>query len=88
MGVVFHICSAGACTYYLLCAQLPHDTTSPSIAFASSLNSHPRLLLERDPDLPPDLCAAIDRALSREPSDRFSSAQQMRQALLKFTEEF
>jgi len=80
------IYSAGACAYYLLCGKLPHDTTTPSIAFASTLNSRPRPLQERDPDLPSELCAAVDRALSPEPSDRFSSAQHMRQALLKFTE--
>jgi serine/threonine-protein kinase len=81
------IYSAGACVYRLLSGKLAHDVTTASVAYSSILNSRPRPFAESAPDLPPDLCAAVDRALSREPLDRFSSAQHMRQALLKFTEE-
>ena len=79
--------SAGACLYSLLSGKLPHDVTIASVAYSSILNLAPAPLRSSPPDLPPDLCAAVDRALSREPLDRFSSAQHMRQALLKFTEE-
>lgn len=33
------------------------------------------------PDAPPDLAAAVDRALAKEPSDRWPSAAEMARAL-------
>lgn len=36
-------------------------------------------LQRRRPDLPADFCEAVDRALSREPADRFASAAAMRE---------
>jgi serine/threonine-protein kinase len=81
------IYSAGACVYHLLSGKLAHDVTTASVAYTSILNNRARPLAESAPDLPPDLCAAVDRALSRDPLERFSSAQHMRQALVKFAEE-
>ena len=80
------IYSAGACLYHLLCGELPFEVTDTASSIALILNSRPRPLRERAGDVPPELSAAVDRAMAREPGDRFSSAQHMRAALMKFTE--
>ena len=48
------------------------------------LNTSPISLAERAPDLPLELARAVDRALAREPSERYSSAEHMRKALQQF----
>ena len=46
------------------------------------LTEDPVPLAERRPDLPAELTAAVHRALSREPSERFPDVRAFRQALL------
>jgi serine/threonine-protein kinase len=40
-------------------------------------------VLQRNPNVPPALAAAIERALAKEPAHRWPSAAAMRQALLQ-----
>lgn len=77
--------AAGACLYYYLCGKLPHSTVSGPSAIAGVLNQPPIPLADQAADIPAELASAVDRALARNASDRYSSAAHMRECLLKFT---
>src|SRR5207247_8556616 len=79
------IYAAGACLYYLLSRRLPYDTTDVRSTIALVLNSSPQPLAQHAPDVPAELATIVHTAMAREPDHRFASADQMRQALLKFT---
>lgn len=51
--------------------------------FAMVLNDDPVPILQRRPDLPRKLAAAIHRALAREPADRFPDVKAFRKALVE-----
>jgi len=78
------IYGVGACLYSYLAGHGPHDLESGASAVARILNTSPLPLAERAPDLPLELARAVDRALAREPSERYSSAEHMRKALQQF----
>jgi serine/threonine-protein kinase len=80
------IYAVGACLYRFLSGTLPIEVKDGSNGIAQLLNSVPVPLAERCRDVPLDLAALVDRALAREPGDRFSSAEHMRKNLLKFLE--
>jgi len=79
------IYAAGVCLYYLLSYRLPFDMADAKSAIGLILNAKPIPIFEQVKDIPPDLAAIIDRALAREPADRFASAKEMRETLLPFT---
>jgi serine/threonine-protein kinase len=67
--------------FQLLTAQLPFRSDSmPGLMAAIATQPHPPLRTVR-PELPASLGAAIDRALEKEPGERFESAATMAQAL-------
>jgi len=75
------IYSTGVCLYYFLCKTLPSEPDGDEDDGGSF---YARPLIKRAPDVPQELAIAVDRAIAFEPSGRFSSAEHMRQALLKF----
>jgi serine/threonine-protein kinase len=80
------IYAAGACLYYFLSGTLPVASVEGTKSIALLLNRPAVPLAERAPDVPTPLARAVDRALAREPADRFSSAEHMRRVLQPFTE--
>jgi serine/threonine-protein kinase len=77
--------STAATLYALLTGNTPYELPKKSAAqLVVILQSQPVDIRHRRPDLPPHLCDIIQRALSREPGDRFASAAQMRQELAPF----
>jgi serine/threonine-protein kinase len=78
------IYSAGACLYKYLSDKSPHEGAKGASIIGLILNESPRPVIEVAPDVPLELSRLIDRALARDPADRFPSAEAMRQALVKF----
>lgn len=78
------IYSCGATLYMLLTGKTPHELPEESNALARVLNTRPVPLLQRNTQLPAELGVVVERSLARDPADRFKSAAQMRQALLRF----
>ena len=79
------IFSLGAMLYRLLAGKGHHDLSGNRSPFAVVLEDTPVPLRSVCPDLPEPLTSAIDRALAREPNDRFHTAEDMHRALLPFT---
>ncbi|HEX2248931.1 MAG TPA: protein kinase [Gemmatimonadales bacterium] len=60
--------------HQILTGKPPFDGSSHSILYKHVFEPPPRIFDVR-PDVPPDLCAALDRALSKEPDRRFPSME-------------
>jgi eukaryotic-like serine/threonine-protein kinase len=79
--------SVGVTLYMMLTGRHVYD-------FPNSLNRQVLMILQENPvplksrrsDIPQGLANIVHRALARNPGDRFSDAQSMRQALLPFSE--
>lgn len=80
------IYSVGATLYRLLSGQLPYD-------FPELFHSRVRVLLQHDPvplrervpKLPKELCEIVDRCLRRKPSERWPTAEALRDALTPYS---
>jgi serine/threonine-protein kinase len=73
--------SLGVVFYELLSGRKPFDADSlPSVLF-QVLNEAPEPVRDRVPGLPVGLAAVLDRALAKEPAQRFAHAGEMREAL-------
>jgi serine/threonine-protein kinase len=66
--------------HQILTGKQPFDGSSHSILYKHVFEPPPRIFEVR-PDAPADLCAALDRALSKEPEKRFASMEQFASAL-------
>jgi eukaryotic-like serine/threonine-protein kinase len=73
--------SMAATVYYLLTGQYPRDFGEGRDPLAVILRGGVVPLRQRDPSLPPDLAAVIDRALDDEPARRFPTAREFAVAL-------
>jgi serine/threonine-protein kinase len=74
--------SLGVVTYQLVSGRLPYEATSLTELALMQQREAPPLLSELVDNVPPQLAAAVDRALALEPRDRFASAEEMRAALV------
>jgi hypothetical protein len=73
--------SMAATLYYLLTGQYARDFAAHSDPLAVILRGGVVPLRQRDPSVPQDLAAVIDRALDDEPSRRFPTARELVAAL-------
>lgn len=73
----------GAVLYSLLALQPPYTGTPPAILHALATRD-PVALLRRDPNLPRDLVAIVEKSMSRRSRDRYTSAVEMEQDLRAF----
>jgi eukaryotic-like serine/threonine-protein kinase len=71
----------GVLLYELLAGERPFSGKSSLAIARKHLEEPPPPLVERRPDLPPALIALVDRALAKDPADRFADAAAMRAAL-------
>jgi len=74
--------SLGLVAYLALAGELPFRGGSPMAQIAQRATLDVPPLLDRAPDVPERLAAAIDRALNRSPSRRWPTAEAFRQALV------
>ncbi len=80
--------SAGVLLYHLLTNELPYPKASTYEQIVVAISMHPRIgISERMPELPPGLARVIDRAVSCEPSERYQSAGDFMNALLRSLQE-
>lgn len=76
--------AVAATLYYLLTAQYIFNFPQENYRqFSILLRQQPIPILERRPDLPAAIASAIHKALARNPSQRFDSVGQFRQALVQ-----
>jgi len=66
--------------HQILTGKQPFDGSSHSILYKHVFEPPPRIFVDR-PDAPADLCAALDRALSKEPERRFTSMEEFAAAM-------
>jgi eukaryotic-like serine/threonine-protein kinase len=66
--------------HQILTGKQPFDGSSHSILYKHVFEAPPRIF-EARPDAPADLCAALDRALSKEPERRFASMEEFAAAI-------
>jgi eukaryotic-like serine/threonine-protein kinase len=71
----------GVVTYQALSGRLPYEAQSLTELALKQQREAPALLNHLNPDVTPQLAAAVDRALALDPRDRFASAEEMREAL-------
>src|SRR3954468_9830307 len=67
--------------YEMLSGMLPFEGATARAIMAARLTAAPRPLRAVRPDVPPELAAAVDRALAHEPARRFSTAAEFRDAI-------
>ena len=75
------IYSLGLVGYELFAGSAPFTGSSPMAVLTKQLTEAPPPLVLRRPDLPPEVSATIDRALSKQPADRWATAEEFARAL-------
>jgi hypothetical protein len=71
----------GVVGHQLLTGKQPFDGSSHSILYKQVFEAPPRIFESRA-DAPADLCAALDRALAKEPDRRFPSMEEFASAVM------
>ncbi len=75
--------SLGVVLYELSTGRVPFDAESPVSVALKQVNEDPIPPRQINPDIPPSLEAVILRAMSKSPSERYSSAEEMRRDLTR-----
>jgi non-specific serine/threonine protein kinase len=78
--------AAGVVLYEMLTANLPFPGTTPYAVFDSILHTPPRALTSYRSDLPEPFRRLVDRALTKDPVERFQDAAQFIAALEPFSQ--
>ena len=74
--------AVGATLFRLLTGQFVHPAKNDDELMLMAASATPRSLASVAPELPPGVCALVDRALAPDPAERWSSALEMQRALL------
>jgi serine/threonine-protein kinase len=75
------IYSLGVVAYQMLTGRVPFTAGNSMALLLKHVGERPRPIAELRPDVPPTLRDAIERALSKEPDDRWPTAGALRDAL-------
>ena len=73
--------SVGACLYYMLTARLPFDAEDPTSTISMVLTQDPKRPREIDAKIPESLELVVQRAMAKEPDERYSSMLDLDAAL-------
>ncbi len=73
--------SLGAMVYEMLVGEPPHLGNSVQAIIAKILTSEPELVTAQRPTIPPNVAAAVHKALAKHPADRFATAAEFAEAL-------
>jgi len=76
------IYSLGVVAYQLLSGRLPYEAQTLTELVLKQQREAPPLLDQLNPEVTPELAAAVDRALALDPSDRYATAEELRETLL------
>ncbi len=71
----------GCLTYEMLVGEPPFTGATPQAVLAGHLTRAPTPIAERRPEVPPGLARVVERALAKDPADRFATAEEMVAAL-------
>ena len=75
------IYSLGLVAYEMFAGSAPFTGSSPMAVLTKQLTEAPPPLALRRPDLPAEITGAIDRALSKQPGDRWATAEEFARAI-------
>ena len=78
------IYSVGVMLYEMLSGQLPFDGTGAVSIAIMQISEKPRPLAEVAPNVPEGLRQITEKAMSKEPDDRYQSAREMLDAITEF----
>jgi serine/threonine protein kinase len=70
------IYSLGVVAYEMLTARVPFKGNTPGATIVAQISEPLPPAHEVNPDLPPAVAAVLDKALSKDPNDRYESAQE------------
>jgi serine/threonine-protein kinase len=76
--------SLGIVLYEALSGSLPFNAITPESLARMHLDSYPHPIREYLPDIPPTLEQIVDKVLSKEPSARYRTADQLGRVLMRF----
>lgn len=74
----------GSILYYMLSGSTPYDAEDGQSLIDCLLTGPPPPVIEREANIPPDLLAIIDKAMERNPADRYPSAKELAADLKRF----
>jgi len=75
------IFSCGVVLYELLSGRKPFEADQPTATIVKILHDPPRAIETLVPDLPAQLVAAVNRALAKDPADRYATAGELSKEL-------
>lgn len=81
------IFSFGVLAYELLSSRKPFQNDNLFLLLEQIVKTEPTPLAELAPDLPPSLVALVERAMRKNPDDRFPSTRDLRNALVAVQQE-
>jgi tetratricopeptide (TPR) repeat protein len=76
--------SIGAILYHVLAGQPPYTGKSSLEVVTAVISGPPVALADRQPGVPPDLLAIVDRAMARDPEARYPTARELAEDLRRF----
>jgi len=82
IGPATDVWAAGVVLYRCLSGALPFPGTNAGSVLAAVHRGNARSLVELDPQLPPRFCAAIERAINKDPARRYADMRALAHALL------
>src|SRR5262245_26755803 len=74
----------GAILYHVVSGTIPHEGTTLDEMVQRVVSGDVRPLMEREPDVPRDLAAIVNKAMALEPSARYPNAQGLADDLRRF----
>jgi WD40 repeat protein len=74
----------GAIGYFLVTGKTPYEGDSSAQVLKRVVTDPPVALREREPRVPVDLAAILEKAMAREPEDRYQSARELAGDLRRF----
>jgi eukaryotic-like serine/threonine-protein kinase len=79
--------SLGVILYEMLAGRVPFTGESPTVIMMKQVQDPPPKILDARSDLPKEIGALVERALAKQPADRFQTAGGLSEALTKIASE-